>query len=200
MASDFGFIRKDFKEVREKVLRSCRNNIGAALMEDTQARIFVEIKETRARHDKLWKESGETIESPFEPFPVLTELAEQECKEWRRKLLDWSKKKKSSIADVVIADAEERGASYHLEQMEVGPGIEHYRMAESAENEHAFANKYFAMKLLENVYGEKSLAKLSETNRRSTACLQKGLNLRCGCRGTIAIFQTKPRRRFGSKC
>jgi len=70
------------KEVREKVLRSCRNNIGAALMEDTQARIFVEIKETRARHDKLWKESGETIESLFEPFPVLTEPAEQECKEW----------------------------------------------------------------------------------------------------------------------
>jgi len=69
-----------------------------------------------------------------------------------RKLLDWSKKKKSSIGDVVIADAEERGASYHLEQMEIGPGIEHYRMAESAANEHALANKYFAMKLLENVY------------------------------------------------
>jgi hypothetical protein len=124
-AVEYTAVLKDFRVVRQLLLQYAEEGRRApsiAVLEQTQARLATERAVTRAKHDDLWIEWGETIDSEFLEMPG---CADDELKELKSVWYRWTRQRKQSIGDRVRGDVEDVGET--LEQLEAASGMSLFR-------------------------------------------------------------------------
>ena len=136
-------VLSDFNVVRNLLTTTNMfpRDILVAPLEQTQARLTTEKAESRSKHFTLWKEWGNKITNPFEEF-IDTDNLQGLAIKVKEHFQKWVSGRRMSIRDMVAAPSE--STSEMLLQLEVGKGIDIYRLATAKETIKKIEDMYWS--------------------------------------------------------